>query len=409
MSDSSNYQYKTRKRTRFAESSPKRTDARDEERGPNELQKLYGFNLPPSLRWGAVGRTSSTPDVQAGLRPTQGSSSVSRKRLPTISIGEDEFLHGDYRSRILDRSKSEGTELRDRKYPENRTSSYERRYRSQGDERHKSSVGKKLGDDIDEGLEFERELRQLAVKRKKDRAKIEKVVDILEAERKSKQRSGHEKKVAAGRAFLDSIGRKRARERSYEVDDGLAAVPVPVPESGQVPDPYQPPDVDLFGSDDEGHDEEAEKLKQQQRLEEYRQKEESKTKPAAKPAITLDAQQRLQLQEQEKRLEAGIEREEQETSLGAGVVQDEKNDEEKFRKEMAKRLANSGLSPDDNDRPVTGRRLPTYFKIYRDHVSLDTLRDYGIPFQYDEVCVSTQLARSHMYLLQGLTTVYVPG
>ena len=407
MSDSSNYQYKTRKRARFAESSPKRTDARDEERGPNELQRLYGSNLPPSLRWGAVGRTRSTPDGQAGLRPTQGSSSVSRKRLPTISIGEDEFLRGDYRSKILDRSKSEGTELRDRKDPENRTSSYEKRHRSKSDGRHKSSVGKKLGDDLDEGFEFERELRQLAAKRKQDRAKIEKVVDILEAERKSKQSSGHEKKVAAGRAFLDSIGRKRARERSYEVGDGLAAVPVP--ESGQVPDPHQPPDVDLSGSDDERHDEEAEKLKQQQRLEEYRQKEESKTKSAAKPAITLDAQQRLQLQEQEKRLEAGIEREEQEISLGAGVVQDEKNDEEKFRKEMAKRLANSGLSLDDNDRPVTGRELPTYFKIHRDHVSLDTLRDYSIPFQYDEVCVSTQLARSHTYLLQGLTTVYVPG
>ncbi|KAK3708864.1 hypothetical protein LTR37_011194 [Vermiconidia calcicola] len=46
-------------------------------------------------------------------------------------------------------------------------------------------------------------------------------------------------------------------------------------------------DVDLFGSEDEEVDEEAEKLKAQ-RLEEYRKKKEGKTKPAAKSIVTLD-------------------------------------------------------------------------------------------------------------------------
>lgn len=46
-------------------------------------------------------------------------------------------------------------------------------------------------------------------------------------------------------------------------------------------------DVDLFGSDDEEVDEEAEKLKQQ-RLEEYRLKKASKPKPVAKSLITID-------------------------------------------------------------------------------------------------------------------------
>ena len=46
-------------------------------------------------------------------------------------------------------------------------------------------------------------------------------------------------------------------------------------------------DVDLFGSDEEEVDEEAEKLKAQ-RLEEYRKKKEGKTKPAAKSLVTLD-------------------------------------------------------------------------------------------------------------------------
>lgn len=46
-------------------------------------------------------------------------------------------------------------------------------------------------------------------------------------------------------------------------------------------------DIDLFGSDDEEEDAEAEKLKAQ-RLEEYRKKKEGKTKPAAKSIVTLD-------------------------------------------------------------------------------------------------------------------------
>lgn len=46
-------------------------------------------------------------------------------------------------------------------------------------------------------------------------------------------------------------------------------------------------DVDLFGSDDEEEDAEAEKIKAQ-RLEEYRKKKEGKTKPAAKSIVTLD-------------------------------------------------------------------------------------------------------------------------
>jgi len=46
-------------------------------------------------------------------------------------------------------------------------------------------------------------------------------------------------------------------------------------------------DVDLFGSDDEEEDAEAEKLKAQ-RLEEYRKKKEGKTKPAAKSLVTMD-------------------------------------------------------------------------------------------------------------------------
>lgn len=46
-------------------------------------------------------------------------------------------------------------------------------------------------------------------------------------------------------------------------------------------------DVDLFGSDDEEEDAEAEKLKQE-RLEEYRKKKEGKTKPAAKSVVTMD-------------------------------------------------------------------------------------------------------------------------
>lgn len=46
-------------------------------------------------------------------------------------------------------------------------------------------------------------------------------------------------------------------------------------------------DVDLFGSDDEEVDEEAEKLKQQ-RLAEYNAKKAAKPKPAAKSLVTLD-------------------------------------------------------------------------------------------------------------------------
>lgn len=46
-------------------------------------------------------------------------------------------------------------------------------------------------------------------------------------------------------------------------------------------------DVDLFGSDDEEEDAEAEKLKAQ-RLEEYRKKKEGKVKPAAKSVVTMD-------------------------------------------------------------------------------------------------------------------------
>ncbi|CCU76775.1 hypothetical protein BGHDH14_bgh02296 [Blumeria hordei DH14] len=46
-------------------------------------------------------------------------------------------------------------------------------------------------------------------------------------------------------------------------------------------------DIDLFGSDDEEEDKEAEKLRNQ-RLEEYRKKKEGKTKPAAKSVVTLE-------------------------------------------------------------------------------------------------------------------------
>jgi len=46
-------------------------------------------------------------------------------------------------------------------------------------------------------------------------------------------------------------------------------------------------EVDLFGSDDEEEDAEAEKLRNQ-RLEEYRKKKEGKVKPAAKSVVTMD-------------------------------------------------------------------------------------------------------------------------
>lgn len=46
-------------------------------------------------------------------------------------------------------------------------------------------------------------------------------------------------------------------------------------------------DIDLFGSDEEEVDEEAEKLKQQ-RLAEYAAKKAGKAKPAAKSVVTLD-------------------------------------------------------------------------------------------------------------------------
>ena len=46
-------------------------------------------------------------------------------------------------------------------------------------------------------------------------------------------------------------------------------------------------DVDLFGSDDEEEDAEAEKLKAQ-RLEEYRKKKENKPKTTAKSVVTMD-------------------------------------------------------------------------------------------------------------------------
>lgn len=46
-------------------------------------------------------------------------------------------------------------------------------------------------------------------------------------------------------------------------------------------------DIDLFGSEDEEIDEEAEKLKVQ-RLEEYRRKKAGKPKPAAKSIVILD-------------------------------------------------------------------------------------------------------------------------
>jgi elongation factor 1-beta len=46
-------------------------------------------------------------------------------------------------------------------------------------------------------------------------------------------------------------------------------------------------DVDLFGSDDEEEDAEAEKLKQE-RLAEYNKKKAGKSKPAAKSIVTLD-------------------------------------------------------------------------------------------------------------------------
>jgi len=46
-------------------------------------------------------------------------------------------------------------------------------------------------------------------------------------------------------------------------------------------------DVDLFGSDDEEEDKEAERIKAE-RLEEYKKKKAGKTKPAAKSIVTLD-------------------------------------------------------------------------------------------------------------------------
>lgn len=46
-------------------------------------------------------------------------------------------------------------------------------------------------------------------------------------------------------------------------------------------------DVDLFGSDDEEEDAEAERIRNE-RLEEYRKKKEGKTKPAAKSVVTMD-------------------------------------------------------------------------------------------------------------------------
>lgn len=65
------------------------------------------------------------------------------------------------------------------------------------------------------------------------------------------------------------------------------------PESSELPintkaqNTEEDDDVDLFGSEDEEVDEEAEKEKAR-RLEEYRKKKEGKTKPAAKSMVTLD-------------------------------------------------------------------------------------------------------------------------
>lgn len=46
-------------------------------------------------------------------------------------------------------------------------------------------------------------------------------------------------------------------------------------------------EVDLFGSDDEEEDAEAEKIRNE-RLAEYKKKKEGKTKPAAKSVVTMD-------------------------------------------------------------------------------------------------------------------------
>lgn len=46
-------------------------------------------------------------------------------------------------------------------------------------------------------------------------------------------------------------------------------------------------EVDLFGSDDEEEDAEAERIRNE-RLAEYKKKKEGKTKPAAKSVVTMD-------------------------------------------------------------------------------------------------------------------------
>jgi len=46
-------------------------------------------------------------------------------------------------------------------------------------------------------------------------------------------------------------------------------------------------EVDLFGSDDEEEDAEAEKIRNE-RLAEYKKKKEGKVKPAAKSVVTMD-------------------------------------------------------------------------------------------------------------------------
>ena len=68
---------------------------------------------------------------------------------------------------------------------------------------------------------------------------------------------------------------------------GPEATTLPINSKAPAAEEDDDDDVDLFGSDDEEVDEEAEKLKAQ-RLEEYRKKKEGKAKPAAKSMVTMD-------------------------------------------------------------------------------------------------------------------------
>ena len=98
------------------------------------------------------------------------------------------------------------------------------------------------------------------------------------------------KHIASFESEFESLpGDSAAAYTTYGPDISEVTInPAKAPETADAKAPAaDDDDIDLFGSDDEEADEEAEKLKAQ-RLEEYRQKKAGKVKPAAKSIVTLD-------------------------------------------------------------------------------------------------------------------------